>query len=270
MQLDAGALAAATAEIVKTHVSAATAPLLKRIEALEKQPAPERGEPGADGRGIDRGEVRDGVLILRLTDGTEQEAGNIVGPKGEDGKDADPEAIAESFRPIAENIVSEAVAAGIAKLPPPEKGEKGDQGQPGADGADGRGVADLLVDRDGNLVATFDDGRMKSLGFVQGKDGEPGKDGRDGFSLEGFDCEAIDERTVKLLFQRGDVAHSYELTFPVPIYRGVFKDGTDYERGDMTTWAGSLWHCDEATKAKPGEGPWTLATKKGRDGKSAA
>jgi hypothetical protein len=37
----------------------------------------------------------------------------------------------------------------------------------------------------------------------------------------------------------------------------------------MVTWAGSLWHCDKATKNKPGTDDWTLAAKKGRDGKDA-
>src|SRR5690606_21509906 len=50
---------------------------------------------------------------------------------------------------------------------------------PPAAGKDGAGIADLLIDRDGNLVATFTDGRMKSLGVVVGKDGAPGRDGAD-------------------------------------------------------------------------------------------
>jgi hypothetical protein len=52
-------------------------------------------------------------------------------------------------------------------------------------------------------------------------------------------------------------------------YRGVFSDTEHYEPGDMTTFAGSLWHCNQATKEKPGEAgsAWTLCCKKGRDGK---
>lgn len=59
------------------------------------------------------------------------------------------------------------------------------------------------------------------------------------------------------------------LTFPLMIYRGVFAGG-DHAPGDTVTWAGSLWHCDEATSDKPGElgsKGWRLAVKKGRDGK---
>lgn len=57
--------------------------------------------------------------------------------------------------------------------------------------------------------------------------------------------------------------------FPVAVYKGVF-DGGEYEQGDTATWAGSLWHCNKTgTKAKPGDGSsdWTLAVKKGRDGR---
>lgn len=178
---------------------------------------------------------------------------------------------------------NEALQARIAELEArtPEKGDKGEPGErgadgaagadgaPGKDGADGRGVKDLLIDREGSLIATMDDGATKNLGPIIGKDGAPGKDGRDGFSLDDFDCEAIDERTIRLKFVRGEEAHSYELTFPVPVYRDVYKEGSEYERGDMVTWGGALWHCDAPTKDKPGTDNWTLAVKKGRDGKDA-
>jgi hypothetical protein len=52
-------------------------------------------------------------------------------------------------------------------------------------------------------------------------------------------------------------------------FRGVFLDGQTYDRGQLVTWAGSSWHCNEATTTKPGEGAkaWTLMVKRGRDGK---
>jgi hypothetical protein len=52
-------------------------------------------------------------------------------------------------------------------------------------------------------------------------------------------------------------------------YLGVHVDGKQYERGDLVTWAGSAWHCNEGTTTKPGEGSkaWTLMVKRGRDGK---
>ena len=52
-------------------------------------------------------------------------------------------------------------------------------------------------------------------------------------------------------------------------YQGVYQDGKAYDVGDVTTWAGSTWHCNEPTETKPGDGSkaWTLMVKRGRDGK---
>lgn len=153
-------------------------------------------------------------------------------------------------------IVSDAVTAAFNAMPVPKDGD------PGKDAA---GIVDALKDS-GELVLTLADGRLVRTGI---RDGEKGADGRDGFSLDDFDCEPVDERTIRLKFTQGETAHSYELTFPVPVYRDVYKEGAEYQRGDMVTWGGALWHCDAATKDKPGTADWTLAVKKGRDGKDA-
>jgi len=54
-------------------------------------------------------------------------------------------------------------------------------------------------------------------------------------------------------------------------YRGVYVDAAAYEQGDVVTWAGGAWHCNEATVEKPGDGShvWTLMVKRGRDAKGA-
>jgi hypothetical protein len=50
-------------------------------------------------------------------------------------------------------------------------------------------------------------------------------------------------------------------------YCGVWVEGKAYDAGDCATWAGSMWHCNEATSSKPGEQTklWTLMVKAGRD-----
>ncbi|NVP55969.1 hypothetical protein [Mycoplana rhizolycopersici] len=132
-------------------------------------------------------------------------------------------------------------------------------------------VVNALIDRTGNLVLTMSDGTVKDLGPVVGKDGEPGKPGRDGFSLEDFDATLMDDgRTVLLAFVSNDQSFKVELGIPTMIYRGVYQDGSSYQKGDTVTWGGSLWHCDaDKTDEKPdsAEKHWTLAAKKGRDGK---
>jgi hypothetical protein len=52
-------------------------------------------------------------------------------------------------------------------------------------------------------------------------------------------------------------------------FEGVYQDGKSYAVGHLVTWAGSSWHCNEATTTKPGDGSkaWTLMVKRGRDGK---
>lgn len=54
-------------------------------------------------------------------------------------------------------------------------------------------------------------------------------------------------------------------------YRGIFDAGTFYDVGDTVRQGGSLWHCNQLTKDRPGEGSaaWTLAVKRGRDGRDA-
>lgn len=59
-----------------------------------------------------------------------------------------------------------------------------------------------------------------------------------------------------------------EMFLPTMVYRQVFKQGETYQQGDVVSFGGSLWHCNEDTDTKPGDGAkcWTLCAKKGRDG----
>lgn len=226
-------------EIVRGYVEAELAPLRAELAELRARELvlPEKGEPGPQGE---------------------------PGDKGEPGE-VDIEAV--------KVMIAEAVAA----LPPAERGEKGEPGQdgqpgekgadglPGTDGKDGVGLADALIDKDGHLVLTMTDGRTKSLCQVVGKDGEPGRDGMDGITPTFIDAEFVG-RKLRLSFD-GDRACEFQLA--TPEYCGVFKEGQAYEPGDMVTWGGSLWHCDKATAEKPTPENWTLAAKKGRDGKDA-
>lgn len=109
-----------------------------------------------------------------------------------------------------------------------------------------------------------------------GLPGEPGKDGKDGekgVDGLGFDDLSIDfdgDRTVTLKFQRGDAVKEFPLVLPILLDRGVYQDGSSYQRGDGVTFGGSLWVAQKDTSSKPGgENPdWRLAVKKGRDAKA--
>jgi hypothetical protein len=274
MAFDGKAFGAEIVGVVKDFVSRELAPLAARLASIEKRlaemPAPK------DGKDADPEMVAS--LVTERLRGDLQELRDIVRsmpewpvspdipamiaeavaalPAPQDGKSI----TADDVRPLVEECVTKTVEA----LPVPK------DGNPGKDGV---GLAGALIDRGGNLVVTLTDGTTRELGIVVGKDGDPGqpgKDGRDGFNLEDFDATVMDDgRTVLLSFDKADYAYKVELGFPVMLYRGVFTE-REYERGDTVTWAGSLWHCDAVkTTEKPGDGStsWTLAAKRGRDGK---
>jgi hypothetical protein len=50
-------------------------------------------------------------------------------------------------------------------------------------------------------------------------------------------------------------------------YKGVFKSGEIYTKGDFVTYGGSVWYCDSKTAKGPPGDAWTLAVKRGVDGK---
>lgn len=104
-----------------------------------------------------------------------------------------------------------------------------------------------------------------------GKDAEPGKDGKDGVGFDDLSVEHDGERQVTFRFARGDQVKEFPVVFPVLIYRDVYRPEKAYARGDVVTFGGSMWHCNAATEEKPGDGStaWTLAAKRGRDGRDA-
>lgn len=163
--------------------------------------------------------------------------------KGDPGESVDPEAV--------NKMVIAAVSKTFAEFPVPK------------DGKDAPGFSDVLKDN-GELVIVLQDGTVRRTGI---RDGEKGKDG---FNLEDFDAQVLDDdRTIEFKFVSGEIEHVATLKWPTMIYRGVFKEGEEYQAGDTVTWGGCLWHCDLPTKDKPGTESWTLAAKKGRDGKDA-
>lgn len=202
----------------------------------------EPGERGADGIGIAAAGINDaGHLVITLTDQSQKDVGSVIGPRGEQGPEGKP-------------------------------GLNGAQGEKGDPGRDGTGLAGAVINREGSLVLTMQDGRTVDLGLVIGCDGKDGKDGapgRDGLGFDDLDIAYDGQRNFSIRMQRGDAVKSFEFTMPVMIYRGIWKEGTDYSVGDTVTWDGSLWHCHEASNAKPGNGKtgWQLCSKKGRDGK---
>lgn len=262
--LDTKALAQATALIVREHVDAAVAPLLERIAVLEGRELvlPEKGDAGEPGR------------------------------DGSDGKDADPEAVRALVEAAVADAVPVAVKAAVDALPAPEKGEKGDPGEvgeqgpagtPGTDGKDGIGLAGMMIDREGEAVATLTDGTLIKLGPVVGRDGkdgapgEPGKDGRDGRDLENFEV-LQDGAIVEFVATIGEERRSYEVELPqgpagvdgLDAYpgeaKGLYDPAAEYRALDCVSFNGSEWR---AKYDNPGEMPgpgWMVGAQKGKRG----
>lgn len=220
-------------------------PIVARLKALEDRPAPRDGvdgEPGKPGeRGADAdysvvdGKIKDAIASIEI-----------------------PQALtADEIR----ELVDQAVEKRFAQVRVP---------------ADGRDAADLeilkAIDLEKsyprNTYARHDGGLWRSFETTDG--------------MRGWECivaglksvehvYADDGRTVTVKTVMSDGA-SKETAIPLPtmIYRGVFKDGEQYAEGDTVTWAGSLWHANEATDEKPGSPgvkAWQLAVKRGSDGK---
>jgi hypothetical protein len=142
-----------------------------------------------------------------------------------------------------------------------EVGPEGGRGEPGERGREGAGIAAAAITREGELMLTLSDGAVLTPGRV---------DGRDGLSIEDLSVEYDGERTMTLVFSRGDKRKEIPVTFPAMIYRGIYEPGRDYARGDTVTQGGSLFIAQAVTSAKPGTSDeWRLAVKRGADGRDS-
>ncbi|WP_163293652.1 phage gp6-like head-tail connector protein [Enterobacter hormaechei] len=232
------------------HLPASTAPELPDIAAMVSDavaaiPAPR------DGKSVTPEDLQ--PMIQELVRNAVAE---IPAPK--DGKDFDP----SMLKQLVEQAVSDAVSA----MPAAE---------PGKDGADGRDALTLevlpFIDEEKSYprgsYATHNGGLWRAYEKTHGMRGwECLVDG-----LASIDVQQSEQRCFTLTVNRTSGAiETKSFDVPVMIYQGVFKSGQEYLPGDTVTWGGSLWHCDDRTQDKPGEAGskgWTLAAKRGRDGR---
>lgn len=101
---------------------------------------------------------------------------------------------------------------------------------------------------------------------VVGPEGPQGPPGDTGMGFDEYGIDYDGERTFTHRWARGELRHESAFTVPMMIYRGVWTAGKLYSRGDAVTHGGSVWHANQATTIRPGDGPaWQLAVKHGRD-----
>ena len=253
-------------------------------------PRGEKGEPGVSIKGDPGKNGRDGK------DGIEGKDGQI----GLKGRDADPEEVRAMVRTLFAEIPAPKDGlkgrdgvdgrdgapghrgeAGISI-----KGDPGTAGEPGRDGRDGEPGLDALqlevlphIDSikryQRGTYAVFRGGLVRSYKVT-----DPLPEGGDlerfGWHVvvRGIDeiaCEMGDDgRTIGIAIKQtcGNVVIK-SIKVPAMIYRGIWKEGDTYQRGDSATRDGSTWvlMADEQ-KGRPGDSDsgWLLSVKRGRDG----
>lgn len=233
----------------------------------EKGDQGERGEPGIPGVSI-RGEKGD--------PGERGEPGESIrgeiGPPGRDGKDGasvHPDTVAMMLR--------DAVDKAVAALPLPKDGRDGKDGAPGRDAAELVPLPYIDETRSYPMGtwATYNGGEIRAARVT-----DPVQDGRildAGWTVmrEGISALVVTqgddprELTVAAMLTSGTKALT-SLRVPVMIYREVWREG-EYEQGDVVTYSGSAWHCQQTTGDKPGtSSAWKLMVKHGAAGKDAA
>lgn len=262
------------------------------------------GTPGKDGKDGLHGKdaFEDAVLLgfvgtkkewlesLRGKDGSDGVSGKD-GADGINGKDGAP---GQSAYEIAKSQGFDGtVDQWIKSLRGPRGesgiGEKGMDGRDGRDGVDGRpgrdgaNVADPAALLAGilpsiDLKSSYRAGTLAKHagGLILAEKQTDGDGSLGGWSvlsrgIASVECErGADERSLILkLIGTDDVATEFELTIPATIYRGIFEMETEYKAGDVVTYNGSTWHCNDGIKGRvPGTSKdWTLMVKKGKDAK---
>lgn len=245
-------------------INDATAPLLLRIDQLEKQ-------IGA----LNIPSAEDAAKLIDI-DAIAKSAAALV-PKANDGASV----TADDVRPLVDELVSKAVAA----LPAAENGKDADMDvlkshvaelvkhiQPAAPlpAPPVDEVAATFERRFSDLTLSWE--RQARDTFDKAADRMPKpKDGRDALSLEDFELSlGEDGRTVTVKMQAGETVIEKSVKIAAVIDRDIFKSGGSYEKGDGVSYGGSFWiaKCDNP-QGVPGSGEtdWRCAVKKGRDGK---
>ena len=100
-----------------------------------------------------------------------------------------------------------------------------------------------------------------------GRDGLDGQDGADGLRVDDLAASFDGDRTLTLSLAAGTRTKSIPIVLPIPRWQGVYTPARAYQPGDLVTWEGSAWHCQQATSSKPGDhaAAWRLMVKRGRD-----
>ena len=190
-------------------------------------------------------------------------------PEVKDGKDADPvdlEAIAAMVKvPEPEKVDVDAIArAAAALIPVPEAKQP----------VDGRDALHL------EILPSIDEAKTYPRNTYAKHDGGLWRSFEQTSAMRGWECIVEGLKAVSVT-QDGDREFSVTLAkssgvevvqkfaLPIQIYKGVHRDGDEYEAHDTVTWGGSQWTSTKSENTdKPGTNDsWVLCVKAGRNGK---
>jgi integrin beta 3 len=216
--------------------------LTARVSELVLKEGP-TGRDGIDGKdGTDGKDGIDGKDGVNGTDGKDGLPG-INGMDGIDGRN------------------------GVDGIP----GEAGMVGPAGRDGVDGVAGAAGAAGERGDPGLAGKDGR-------DGRDGLPGLNGKDGFGFDTME-KAETETQYGIKFVCGSEVKEFLFDKPQPLpsptladwYKGVWRDGSSYKRGDCVSLQGSLFLAKADTSSRPATSPeWQLMVKRGDKGKDGS
>jgi len=282
-------------ELVKLATEAAFAGMPKPKDGIDGKDGAhgQDGQPGSAGEkgaaGIDGKDGSPGVEGHKGMDGSpgiglpgEKGADGIDGPAGLDGADG---LAGKDATPIDEDaLVARIAEVAVKHLPVPRDGIDGKDADEESmmarvlkaipapkDGVDGKDAAPIDPERVRDMVKAEVAAIPRPENGRDGRDAK-GKDGADGLSIDDFDIEQKDDRTIVVSLRNKDKQVSREIKLKgLPIDRGVYKSGAAYQEGDGITYGGSWWLAQKDTSNTPGDasGDWRLAVKRGRDGKDA-
>jgi len=234
----------------------------------------EKGDGGIDGKSVTvedlrpmlEGEIAKGLLDLerRASDVLQKAIDRMqVAKDGKDGiagRDGADGLAGKDATPIDEDaLVARIAEVAVKHIPVPR------------DGIDGKDAAPIDPERVRDMVKAEVAAIPRPENGRDGRDAK-GKDGADGLSIDDFDIEQKDDRTIVVSLRNKDKQVSREIKLKgLPIDRGVYKSGAAYQEGDGITYGGSWWLAQKDTSNTPGDasGDWRLAVKRGRDGKDA-
>lgn len=217
----------------------------------------------------------DGVLVSAYQGGETKKIGKVRGEPGVRGASVMDGSVDEAGNLVLRMSDGRILQTGIVRGEPGEPGRHGNDGKPGRDAHE----IQILPGIDENksyiegVVAAWRGGLIRSV-----RQTDPIIDGdivSAGWKVhlrgiaEEHEEQVEDGRFIErtTVYTDGTEYRRRHKT-ATPIYQGVWREGADFLKGDVVTWAGSSFIAQRDTSDKPETtDAWKLATKRGRDGK---